>query len=75
MNNRTVSLTEQVQCAERELEKRRRLYPRWVSEGKLNELKAAREIEAMAAICQTLESLHQPELPKSPSSDGPSQGA
>jgi hypothetical protein len=62
MSDRTVSLGEQIRCAERELEKRRRLYPRWVREGKLNELKAEQEIEAMAAVVRTLESLRAPEL-------------
>jgi len=75
MNPPTVSLGEQFDCAVRELDKRQRLYPRWVKEGKLNELKAQREIDAMEAIVRTLDKLRQPELLRSPSSDGPSQRA
>jgi hypothetical protein len=63
-----ISLKEQIECAERELEKRRRLYPRWIKAGDLNELKAEREIAGMEAIIRTLESLVQPDLP------GPSPG-
>lgn len=57
-----ITLREQIECAERELEKRKRLYPRWVKMGELNELKAAREIAGMEAILATLESLRQPDL-------------
>jgi len=56
------TLKEQIECVERELEKRRRLYPRWIREGKLNELKATREIESMTAVLGTLNTLRQPDL-------------
>jgi len=56
------TLKEQIECVERELEKRRRLYPRWIREGKLNELKATREIESMNAVLGTLNTLRQPDL-------------
>ena len=41
-------------CAERELEMRRKVYPRWVSAGKMKQAKADREIELMAAIVNEL---------------------
>ena len=37
-------------CVERELKMRRRVYDRWISEGKMSAGKAAHEIAAMEAI-------------------------
>lgn len=37
-------------CIERELRMRRRVYPRWVSTGRLTQAQADREIAVMAAV-------------------------
>lgn len=39
-----VSIDEQVQCAKRELGFRQRCYPRWVTEGRMTQAKADKEI-------------------------------
>jgi hypothetical protein len=57
-----VSLEEQVLCAERELEKRRAFYPKWVAGGRMTQSKADREIAAMEAILFTLRNTKQPLL-------------
>jgi hypothetical protein len=63
LSSEKVSLTEQIRCAERELGKRQKLYPKWVREGRLNSLQADRELAAMSAVVQTLQSLREPDLP------------
>jgi hypothetical protein len=57
-----ISIEEQVQCAERELEKRMKFYPKWVSEGRMNQLKADREIAGMEAIIESLKQVKEPRL-------------
>jgi hypothetical protein len=42
--------TDKLKCAERELEMRKRVYPRWVEAGKMSLAKAAHEIATMDAI-------------------------
>lgn len=54
---KTVTLKNQLACAQRELAKRERMYPKWIREGRLNPHVAEHEIAAMAHICQTLEKL------------------
>jgi hypothetical protein len=39
-------------CARRELEYRKRVYPRWIAAGKLKQAEADRQIEIMAAIVE-----------------------
>lgn len=51
----SVSLPRQIQCIQRELSFRRRVYPRWVAEGKMTQAKADEEIAVMEAVIQTLE--------------------
>ncbi len=53
-DRREVSLRDQLRAAERELAYRRRVYPRWVDAGKLDNAKAQHEIAAMTAIVKTL---------------------
>ncbi len=48
---------EQRECAERELRMRKSAYPRWVSQNKMTQTKADREIALMAAIVETLTDL------------------
>jgi hypothetical protein len=43
---------DKLRCAERELKMRRRVYPRWVEEGRMSVGKAEYEIGCMEAICE-----------------------
>lgn len=54
MAEKTISLTEQITCARREIAFRERVYVRWVSEGKLKQDKADHELAAMRAVLATL---------------------
>ena len=49
-----VSLERQIECVEREIRMRARVYPRWVKAGKLNADAAQEESAAMQAVLQTL---------------------
>jgi hypothetical protein len=51
---RVMPIDEQIACVKREIEMRRRVYPRWVQEGKMKQAKADAEIEAMEAVLATL---------------------
>ncbi len=51
-----VSLAEQVSCIEREIAMRERVYPRWVSIGKMTARKAEFEMDAIKAVLETLKS-------------------
>lgn len=53
----SVSIEDQIEAAKRELNLRRRVYPRWIFEGKMTQKKMDHEIAAMEAIVATLESL------------------
>lgn len=55
--NKPISLQNQLACAQRELAKRQRCYPKWVREGKLKQPIADYEISAMSAIVASLEKL------------------
>lgn len=52
-----VTLTQQLACARRELSLRKAYSAKWVSSGRMSKESAAHEIEAMAAIVETLEKL------------------
>ena len=45
-----ITATDKLACAERELKMRRKVYPRWIADGRLSAGKAAHEIAAMEAI-------------------------
>lgn len=49
-----VTIAEQVACVERELGMRKRVYPRWVANGKLNQAAADLEMRRMEAVRDTL---------------------
>lgn len=51
----TVSIDDQVACVRRELGFRRRVYARRVSEGKMTQISADKEITAMEAVLVTVE--------------------
>jgi len=43
-------LADLISCVDRELRMREQVYPRWVSQGKLTEAKASRELALMRAV-------------------------
>lgn len=49
-----VSIEAQIECVERELAMRNRVYPRLVDAGKMSQRQADKEIEAMQAVVETL---------------------
>lgn len=51
----TPTLDEQIRCVAREIDLRRRVYPRWIEQGRLKPDKAEREIECMVAVLKTLQ--------------------
>lgn len=53
------SLEAQLRCVQREIEKREKLYPRWVQEGRMNEHQMHWELNCMRAVLKTLLSLAQ----------------
>lgn len=50
----TVPIGEQVACIERELRYRQRVYPDWVSRGRMTWNKAREELRRMEAVLETL---------------------
>lgn len=49
-----IPLPEQIEAVEREIRLRETHYPRWVAQGKLTYDAAAREVERMKAVRETL---------------------
>jgi hypothetical protein len=49
-----IDLEAQIREVERELQHRRRLYPRWVQSGRMTERVAERQMAAMEAVLATL---------------------
>lgn len=49
-----ISLDNQLICARRELALRKNVYPKWVANGRMSQLAADHEIEAMEAIVDTI---------------------
>lgn len=45
----------QIQCVEREIGMRERVYPRWIEAKRMTQKKADQEIEAMRAVLATLQ--------------------
>lgn len=43
---------EKFECAKRELAMRKKVYPRWVEQGRMTQQKADREIACMSAIVE-----------------------
>ena len=56
-----VSLTDQIECVERELRMRRRVYARRVEAGTMTKSLADREIAAMEAVLETVRAAEQKE--------------
>jgi hypothetical protein len=55
MTEQPITLTDMVAEAKRELAMRRRVYPRWVEDGRMKPHQAERQIAALAAIVAELE--------------------
>jgi hypothetical protein len=51
----TVSTDDMLAAARRELNMRKRVYPRWVEAGRITQVKADHEIACMESIVQVLE--------------------
>lgn len=49
-----IPLSAQIACVEREIALRRRVYPRWVEQGRMSQDKADAEIAAMTAVLSTI---------------------
>lgn len=47
-----ITNAEKLACAERELKMRKRVYPRWVEDGRMSLAQMHHEIAAMESICQ-----------------------
>ena len=45
-----ITAADKLACAERELKMRKRVYPRWIEDGRISAGKAAHEIAAMESI-------------------------
>jgi hypothetical protein len=54
MSARFVSMDDMIGCANRELMMRKRVYPKWVADGRMSEQKAETEIRFMTAILEHL---------------------
>lgn len=52
-----VPLERQLAAVRDEISKRRRVYPRWVADGRMSQDQADRRLEEMAAVRSTLERL------------------
>lgn len=50
----TVTISEQIKCVEREINKRKYVYPRSVQNGKMSQQQADVELERMQAVLATL---------------------
>lgn len=59
----TVALADQIACVRRELAMRQRVYPRWVSAGKMTQADSDREIQAMIAVLATLQGVQRQREP------------
>lgn len=49
-----VTTAQKIRCLEREIAMRKRVYPRWVSDGKMKQATADEEIRVMEAIREDL---------------------
>lgn len=54
-----MTLDEQIKCVEREIDKRKRFYPRWVAEGRMKQIDADYEIECMQYVLNTIKQTKQ----------------
>jgi hypothetical protein len=57
----TIDLARQIACVRREVSMRKKVYPRWVSVGKMTQDEADRQQQTMEAVQATLERLQADE--------------
>jgi len=57
-----ITVQDQIECVEREIKMRKRVYPRWVSSFKMDQEKADREILTMQEVLKTLRQLDTSDL-------------
>lgn len=50
-----ITIRKQIECVEREIAMRERVYPRWVAAGKMTSYRATQELETMRPVLATLE--------------------
>ncbi len=53
-----MTVTEQMKAVRREIDYRKRLYPKWVAEGKMTQQEANYQIEVMEQVLSTLHTVH-----------------
>lgn len=58
------SLEQQIECIEREISMRRKVYPRWVVTSRMTEEAARHEMAAMRGVLDTLKALHERREPE-----------
>lgn len=58
----TVTLSQAIECAQRELRIRRKVYPSWVRKQQMSQATADYEIAAMEGVIHYLEKWRQPQL-------------
>lgn len=68
------SISEQIKCVEREIDMRKRVYPRLIISGKMTQGQADRELDLMKAVYQTLHIVNQKHLLK-PYNQGENENA
>ena len=56
-----ITAADMLACAEREVKMRKRVYPRWVEDGRMSEGAAAHQIATMEEIVKTLRPLAEKE--------------
>jgi len=61
-----IPIDRQISAVKDELRKRKSLYPRWVSAGRMRQQEADTRIEEMSAVLQTLEGLRDAQRPSLP---------
>lgn len=47
-----ISASDKLKCAEREVKMRKKVYPRWIADGRMTDERAKHEIETMEAIAE-----------------------
>lgn len=57
-----ISITAKVACLRREIAMRKRVYPKWVDQGRMHQVDAEREIAVIQAILDDYTAVHQPGL-------------
>lgn len=57
-----ITLARMIECVEREIRQRKRVYVRLVTLGKMPHAQATEEIEVMQAVLENLKAQHEPGL-------------